>query len=619
MPAKLVRFGLFELNTATRHLLKQGRRVRLQEQPLRLLEILLEEPGRLVTRQELRQRLWPSDIYVDFDLGLTGAMKRLRSALGDSADNPRFIETVPKSGYRFLAPVQAITEPWTEQGVISYSQGMPNGAAVQTAAEPAPAGRSGYWRGVAAVAAVLVLAVSGYVLRPVQPMPQVTRIAKLSNNGHAWWQESLLTDGARLFYTEFTTEHGFRVREILLNGNEDTVLTGMPASSLIRALTPDHTTFLAISANAAQQGKPSPVYTVPVVGGPARRLGNLETNDFAWSPSGNLLAFTREGRLLLVNADGSDERELALLPGDVFYPRWSPDGRRLRCTVKDARGQTTIWEIAVDTSKAHALEFNWPGSPAEGYGEWSPDGRYFVFSSRREGISNLWAIDDNPGWVHRRRREPVQLTAGPNNYYRPLPSRDGTRLFAVGTEAAGELVRYDYGKKDFVEYMGGRSADQLDFTGDGQWVAYVAFPEGTLWRANSDGNEQVQLTFPPMRVTDPRWSPDGKRILFVARMPGKLPQICTISPEGGNPVPLVSEPHAQTSPSWSPDGSYIVYGRDPDGENQDIALYRVSADGGRSEKIPGTDGLYAPMWSPNGRHLAVQAGPEPHQLLLLDL
>src|SRR6516162_9443634 len=102
MPDRVLTFGLFELDTRSRQLYRQGRRVRLQEQPLRLLEALIEEPGRLVSRQDLQQRLWPSDIHVDFELGLTGAVKRLRNALDDSEANPRFIETVPKVGFRFI-------------------------------------------------------------------------------------------------------------------------------------------------------------------------------------------------------------------------------------------------------------------------------------------------------------------------------------------------------------------------------------------------------------------------------------------------------------------------------------------------------------------------------------
>jgi Tol biopolymer transport system component len=265
------------------------------------------------------------------------------------------------------------------------------------------------------------------------------------------------------------------------------------------------------------------------------------------------------------------------------------------------------------------MQFNWPGSPMEAFGEWTPDGRYYVFVSRREGVSNLWAIEDTSNWLHRARPEPMQLTAGPMSYSRPLPSLDGKRIFAVGTQLTGELLRYDATRKDFVPFLGGRSADHLDFSRDGRWVTYVAYPEGTLWRARSDGDEQLQLTFSPLRASRPCWSPDGKQILFVGARSGELPKIYTISRDGGAPEPLVSEPHAQNIASWSPAGDFILYGRDPDGENQDIALYRFDPRTSHTEKIPGTEGLSGPLWSPDGRRLAASSNGSDRTLVLLDL
>ena len=101
-----VRFGLFQLDKRTGELLRSGRRIRLQEQPFKVLTMLLERSGELVTREELCQRLWPGGTFVDFEDGLNAAVKRLRSALGESSDNPVFIETVPRRGYRFVAPVE---------------------------------------------------------------------------------------------------------------------------------------------------------------------------------------------------------------------------------------------------------------------------------------------------------------------------------------------------------------------------------------------------------------------------------------------------------------------------------------------------------------------------------
>ncbi len=634
MSTKVHRFGLFELNTASRQLLKQGRRVRLQEQPRLALEMLLEEPGRLVTRQQLRERLWPSDVHVDFELGLTGTIKRLRIALDDSADNPRFIETVPKSGYRFVAPVQTTTvvapveaadappaaaiDPVAAAGVAAGPAGPLAPAAPDTPPARARArtpARPLTLRIAACVAAIPILAV---FLRPTNPPPRVTRVVKLSGSGHAWPQENLLTDGARLYYTELGLGTGYRLRQILLNGNEDTVTAGLPPNSLVRALSPDHTTFLTISREAATAGEASPLWQVPVVGGPPRRLGSLRSNDFGWSPDGQALAFGSDTRLLVCREDGSDPHELAAVPGHVVSPRWSPDGRRLRFTVLGSTGELALWEVGADGSHLHPLRFGWPDPPMEGFGDWTADGRYYVFVSRREGISNIWAVEDGGDWLHRRRAEPIQLTAGPVSYNRPLPSRDGSRVFALGTEPGGELVRYDRVRKEYLPFLGGRSAEHLDWSRDGRWVAYVAYPEGTLWKARADGSEEVRLTSPLLRVSLPRWSPDGRRIVFAGTQAGAPPRVLAISAEGGNPETLLAEAEGQVDPTWSASGDSLVYGRDREAGSGDLALFRLDLGRGRSERIRGTDGLHAPLWSPDGRRLAARQ-VESGRLCLVDL
>jgi DNA-binding winged helix-turn-helix (wHTH) protein len=113
-PNDLVRFGIFQLDLKARELHKAGVKVKLQDQPFRVLALLVDRAGLVVTREELRQKVWPTDVYVGFDQGLNNAVKKVRDALGDSADSPRFIETVERQGYRFVAPIGAVPRPAAE-------------------------------------------------------------------------------------------------------------------------------------------------------------------------------------------------------------------------------------------------------------------------------------------------------------------------------------------------------------------------------------------------------------------------------------------------------------------------------------------------------------------------
>src|SRR5262249_3630024 len=268
-----------------------------------------------------------------------------------------------------------------------------------------------------------------------------------------------------------------------------------------------------------------PLLILPVTGGRPRRIGDLVVSDAAFSHDGTALAYANNHQLFLANPDGTGSRLVASLPGHTYHIRWSPDDRRLRFTVVGSTRKRMIWEVRADGSNLHEMRFNWPGNPMECCGEWTPDGHYFLFESHREtsATSNMWAFEESSDWLHRVHPQPVPLTVGPANYYELVPGRNGKRVFAVGVQPSVDLLRYDAARKDFVPFLGGLSADQLDFTRDGEWMTYVAFPEQTLWRARRDGTGALQLTFPPFPVWPPRWSADRQRIVLRRKRPRATP------------------------------------------------------------------------------------------------
>ncbi len=169
----VIRFGLFELDLKAGQLSRNGTKLRLPQQPLQLLAVLLERPGEILTREELRQRLWSSDVFVDFDHGLNKSIQKLRDALGDSATSPRYIETIPRVGYRFIAPVRNGTRPLEPEVAMKIERPA-----------PAPAGTARCKHKSAMVvpgAGVFAVSPSSPVYLSSRPHPAVLKYTQLTD------------------------------------------------------------------------------------------------------------------------------------------------------------------------------------------------------------------------------------------------------------------------------------------------------------------------------------------------------------------------------------------------------------------------------------------------------
>ena len=167
--------------------------------------------------------------------------------------------------------------------------------------------------------------------------------------------------------------------------------------------------------------------------------------------------------------------------------------------------------------------------------------------------------------------------------------------------ASGRTYRYDAQRGEFVPFLSGIWASDLSFSRDGKWVAYVSYPEGTLWRSRVDGSDRLQLTNPPVFASMPRWSPDGTQIVFEDLLVGRSWRILLISARGGAAQEVLADKLSQWDPGWSPDGKQLVFGRLPD-ETATIQLLDLNSK--QVSIIPGSQALYSPRWSPDGRHLA---------------
>jgi len=186
-----------------------------------------------------------------------------------------------------------------------------------------------------------------------------------------------------------------------------------------------------------------------------------------------------------------------------------------------------------------------------------------------------------------------------------VPSADGKKLFVSAQQGRAELVRYDPKSKQFVPFLAGISAGELDFSRDGKWVAYVTYPEHTLWRSRVDGSDRLQLTYSPVLAGLPRWSPDGTQIAYVDIQPGRPWKTFLISAQGGVPQEMTADSHVQIDATWSPDGKKIAFGRSTvTGSSEVLAIYIIDLGTHQVSTVPGSENLFSPRWSPDGRYLA---------------
>jgi Tol biopolymer transport system component len=363
------------------------------------------------------------------------------------------------------------------------------------------------------------------------------------------------------------------------------------------AVSPDGAT-LVVADELGQTAFNGQLWGLPVLGGSPRRLGDAVGQAAAWSPDGQTIVYGDGHDLWLMRSDGSDPHKLLTAPNQTFEPAWSPDGTVIRFRVGGAfSGSGTLWQVSLNGSDPHPLLPAWHTPPIECCGTWTPDGKYFVFQSQ----SNIWARAEKGTWFGKANSEPVQLTSGPMSFSSPLLSKDGKKLFVVGALARGELDRYDIKSAQFAPFLSGISADSVSFSRDGQWVTYVSFPEGTLWRSKSDGSQRIQLTYPPLSVRLPSWSPDGRQIVFYAFSSGpEKPKLYTVSADGGTPRELIPDTSPEEwDPTWSSDGSRISFGSGPSDPASAIRIFDLKTN--QVTTLPDSKGYFSPRWSPDGR------------------
>jgi len=608
-----MRFGTYEVDLRLGELRKNGIRVKLTGQPFQILVILLEHPGDLVTREQLQRRLWPSDTFVDFDRGLNAAINRVREALGDSAENPRFVETLPRRGYRFIAPLidsgpTSATLPAAESNVSPTQTITGQGALpASKASERRPLSRRLLLGGVFMLAglAVAVALLSRLSRRSSGWDLQTMKLSRVTQSGNAV-NVAISPDGNYVVYTLREGEkQSLNVRQVA-TGSDVQILP--PDEIVIWGLTfsPD-ANYIDFVRSEKNNPYNTYLYRMPVLGGTPHLVmqGGIDGSN-SYSPDGTKFAFLRvrgdsEIDVLIANVDGTNERVLATRPNlwVISGTAWSPDGKTIAFTTLEVKERIrgVLWTISISDGSVREI-YSTQGLILRP--RWLPDGSGLLASIGNVNQAlggQLWFISSSNGRARR-------LTNDLMDYQDLDLTQDGRTLVDTELTRASDLWVSPAGDAAKARQITprGPAVGRFSWMPDGRIV--FAEGDGHLIALNPDGTGRTQLNPNNDESWDPSVCADGRYIVYSGYHEQRL-GVWRMDVDGSNPVRIADETIA-TAPQCSPDGRWVIYLQGTSSRPMRVAI------GGHKPPEPLSQSLaFGPeavlAFSPDGKRVAYLA------------
>jgi len=598
------RFGTFELDQATGELRKRGLRIKLQDQPFHILALLLEHGGELVTREQIQEKLWAPGTYVDYDNAINSAIRKLREALGDEAENPRFIETFARRGYRFVGSLETPRET-----------GEPT-----PLARPGPPPIEQGWRIRRIVLSGLVLLVIASVgvwwARRPRPGSSSIQISPVPLTAASGWESepSFSPDGTEVDYV-WDEGAGPEIRRHifvkLIGGGTPLRLTSGPDRDRSPAWSPDGRSIAFVRVSGSTRG----IYLMPALGGAQRKVvdGYFAEHDpftrtIAWSPDGRFL-FAAESKtpgaptfLSLIKVETGETVRLTTPPDaetSDINPALSPDGRTLLFTRCNAKCGLYVLKLAQNyRAVGKAAPLKQEGQDIEG-AVWTHDGKDIIYSLFGfNGDASIMRVRAEAG------AQPVRLRFAdevPSWPFSLAISPRGNRLAYAETLYYAQIGQAMPGKAPRIFSPSTRLDFSPQYSPDGKRVVFGSNRSGAveIWNCDSDGGNPMQVThFDSGFSGGPRWSPDGRSIAFDHAIKRGWGIFVTAS-DGSEVRKLTADDSLEKIPSWSADGKWIYYASN---RTSRFEVWKASAKGGKGIQVT-RNGGYTAFESPDGRSL----------------
>ena len=630
-----IRFGVYELDRDAMELRKHGVLIRLQEQPFQVLAILARRPGEIITREELQEQIWGKDTFVDFDQSLNKAVNRIREALNDDAGRPQYVETVPRRGYRFVAPVNGPTASRTGEGLERSADELGSGTRH---------GRARAWivRSSIVFAVVLLAGVAAFIVHNKAPSsgPLSQRaLTRLTFDdglqiGVTWSPDSR--------FIAYSSNRGgkFDIWVQQVSGGDPIQITKGRGYNSQPDWSPDGK-YIVYRSEDGEGG----LFIVPALGGEglSRRIAPFGYSPH-WSPDGSEILFQTSQFLLwtrffVVSLDGSQPREVLteFLVKHRLSPlsaAWHPDGKRVSVWAQDSELVPSFWTVPVfgnegvrsevDSQVVRQLSDVSMGGIVDWAGDckfsWAPSGNAIYFERTFRRARNLWKMTVDPATLKGVAIERLTTGTGLDSEFAISPDGKRVAFTEESKQIRAWLFPFD-ATRGRLTGVGqpvtprGMEAWGHSLTRDGKKLAFSAKRAGRweLWqRSLVDGRETPIVADDRNSRGILQWSPDGTRLAYFrgkTSMGGES-QIVVWNGSSEEPLTVLSAPLKRVS-DWTPDGKDLLVAQEAsDTHRWEIWLLAAAPSGGKlaSRKIvsdPAYD-LYQPHISPDGQWIAYQ-------------